>query len=72
MKWTTYDGTEQSLAEEFELPGQVRHIDWESLETEEPEPYSLEPVDSEEDLVGRDQVLHDLMRRTKAQSVSSS
>lgn len=72
VKWTTYDGTEQSLAEEFELPGQVRHIDWESLETEEPEPYSLEPVDSEEDLVGRDQVLHDLMRRTKAQSVSSS
>ena len=68
--WSNFDSTDNSSVVEFELKGQERKVDWDELDRAEP--YSLEPVDSKEDLVGRDMVLKDLLKRSRAPSVGSS
>lgn len=68
--WRDFDGSESSVVGEFVLKGQERQIDWTGLAQEEP--YSLEPVDSEEDLIGRDRTLDDLYKRVTSKSVGSA
>jgi hypothetical protein len=68
--WKNFDKSEGK--EEFclELESQDHDIDWESLAIEEP--YSLEPVITEDELVGRTEQLNGLIARAKANSVGSS
>ncbi len=69
--WTNFDNSKGKEEFELELEGQNSDIDWEKLVIEEP--YSLEPVETEDELVGRKDVLDQLIRSASAKnSVGSS
>lgn len=70
LRWINYDNSSNKEKFKFELMGQPTNVDWNSLEQEEP--YSLEPVETEEELVGRKEVLEQLVSRAKAKSTVSS
>lgn len=70
ISWTNFDKTEDTIEELFELEGQRTGIDWESLQ--EDNPYDLEPVSIESELVGRTEILNKLIAQSKAKSVGSS
>ncbi|MFX0198989.1 MAG: AAA family ATPase, partial [Candidatus Hodarchaeota archaeon] len=70
LQWTNFD---KSVREEeflFELKGQRSDIDWDSLSKEDP--YSLEPVTTERDLVDRREILEQLVAQAQAESMGSS
>ena len=69
VKWINADSSDGRYTCLFELHGQRSDIDWEALEREDP--YSLEPVESHLDLVGRSEVLNQLVRQSRAKSVGS-
>lgn len=69
--WNNFDNSKDKEEFELELEGQNSDIDWEKLVIEEP--YSLEPVETEDELVGRKDVLDQLIRSASAKnSVGSS
>lgn len=70
LTWTNFDRTrkEKEFIEEFEA--QRSDIDWDSLTTKEP--YSLEPVETESELIGRQDVLRQLIAQAQAKSMGSS
>ena len=68
--WFNFDRTENKLEFDFEFEGQRTDIDWESLR--EDNPYDLEPVSTEDELVGRTEILNKLVALAKAKSVGSS
>ncbi|OBQ14554.1 MAG: hypothetical protein AN482_01590 [Anabaena sp. LE011-02] len=69
--WNNFDNSNCTKEFEIELVGQNSNINWESLNLEEP--YSLEPVETEDDLVGRKDVLDQLIRSANSKnSVGSS
>jgi len=70
LSWNNFDKTENKQEFNLELEGQNSDIDWQSLVTEDP--YSLEPVTTEDELVGRTDILNQLIATAKAKSVSSS
>lgn len=70
VSWHNADGSTMQRIELFELHGQRTDIDWDALEIEDP--YSLEPVEMYDDLVGRREIINQLVRQSRAKSVGSS
>ncbi len=69
VKWRNFSET-CSILRDLTLHGQRTDIDW-SLWTQA-DPYSLEPVSTDQELVGRKDVLNRLLATIKGQSVGSS
>lgn len=70
VEWRNSNETQETNTADYELQGQRADIDWENLELESP--YSLEPVETVEQLVGRREILKGLIRQAKARSTESS
>lgn len=70
VTWSNVDGTGGSSSEAIELLAQHAGIDWDNLE--QLEPYSTEPVTSDDELVGRSEILRSLVARVRARSMGSS
>ncbi|MCJ7515149.1 MAG: ATP-binding protein [Dehalococcoidia bacterium] len=68
--WVNFDKSTANKKFEFELEGQRPDIDWETLP--KMDPYSLEPVETEDALVGRREIFGDLIARAQAKSIGSS
>lgn len=58
VEWRNYDGSPASSNFDVGLTAQRRDVDWDQLRLEDP--YSLEPVESEEELSGRSEQLAQL------------
>ena len=58
VSWRNYDGSTVSEPFDIFLDGQRADVDWDALEYQDP--YSLEPVDSEEELSGRSEQMAQL------------
>jgi len=70
INWKDFDGTSYSHDFEFQALAQRENIDWDMLSKSDP--YSLEPVSGEQDLVGRKDLLNRLIGTSMAPSVGSS
>jgi hypothetical protein len=68
--WLNFDGTSGRESRMFELLGQQENIDWDHLTGEEP--YKLEPVTTEQELVGRSEILAQLAAKTRGGTVGSA
>jgi hypothetical protein len=69
-QWTNFDGSQESRSSLFEVHGQPTGIDWDTLSMIEP--YKLEPVTTQEELVGRDDILSQLAAKAYTESVGSA
>jgi hypothetical protein len=67
--WSSFDNKVASKQFLIELKGQDTNINWKQLE--EATPYDLEAVETENQLIGRDNILNQLKLRTKEKLVSS-
>ncbi|OQA00755.1 MAG: Archaeal ATPase [Planctomycetes bacterium ADurb.Bin401] len=72
LSWSNFDKTKSKKEFIFEIDGQRADIDWDSLATEEIEPYSLQAVETKEELVGRNEILKQLIAQARSQNVGSS
>lgn len=70
LAWKNFDSSEIKKEFYLEFESQSDNIDWDSLAIEDP--YSLEPVITEDELVGRTEQLNRLIARSKAKSIGSS
>lgn len=70
VRWNNFDGNQIELPFEFFIYAQQKDVDWELLS--KTDPYSLEPVTSFRDLVGRRDVLNRLIATASASSAGSS
>jgi hypothetical protein len=70
VHWRNLDQSEDRKDFEVLLEGQSSDVDWEHLAREDP--YSLEPVSTEERLAGRREILGELIARSTYSSVGSS
>ena len=70
LSWNNFDKTEQIQEFDFKLDGQRSNINWDDLAKKDP--YSLEPVSTEGELVGRDDIIRQLMAQAQAGSIGSS
>jgi DNA polymerase III delta prime subunit len=70
LEWRNADGRANVTDGSFELEGQDLEIAWERLEGRQP--YALEPVTSVDDLVGRDEILQELVSLVCAESMGSA
>ncbi len=70
VKWENADRSIVRHCYQFELEGQRTDIDWDQLAMQDP--YSLEPVDRYEQLVGREETMSQLLRQSRAERVGSS
>ena len=70
VSWHNADGSRIQRSLELELEGQRTDINWGDLELEDP--YSLEPVETHDQLVGRRETINQLVRQSYAKSVGSS
>jgi hypothetical protein len=70
LAWKNFDRSEIKKDFCLEFESQSDNIDWDSLAIEDP--YSLEPVITEDELVGRTEQLNRLIARSKARSIGSS
>lgn len=70
VTWHNADGSRIQRSLELELEGQRTDINWEDLELEDP--YSLEPVETHDQLVGRKEIIDQLVRQSRARSIGSS
>lgn len=68
--WVNFDGSIGSDNTYIEVFGQPAGIDWDSLIVREP--YKLEPVSSEEELVGRTDILGQLTAKAHSTTVGST
>ena len=68
--WSNFDGSSAHESGMFELIGQQANIDWDHLATEEP--YKLEPITSEQELVGRTEILSQLVAKARGARVGSA
>jgi hypothetical protein len=68
--WSNFDGSSGHESGVFELFGQQANIDWDQLATEEP--YKLEPITSEQELVGRTEILSQLVAKARGARVGSA
>jgi hypothetical protein len=70
LNWVNYDSKPSSLIFELRLLGQRSDIDWDEVARQEP--YSLEPVETKADFVGREEIVNLLLRLTQAKKVTSA
>ncbi|MFZ3171817.1 MAG: ATP-binding protein [Carboxydocellales bacterium] len=70
IQWINANGQSNNNTFELEVRAQRSDIDWEILIGEEP--YNLEPISSEDELIGRHEILQKLLARTKGPNVRSS
>ena len=71
LSWSNFDRSEpKSEPFLFDLPAQPADIDWDMLK--ETKPYSLEPVNRAEDLVGRKGLVAELVATLSADRIESS
>ena len=70
VTWHNADGSRIQRSLELELEGQRTDINWEDLQLKDP--YSLEPVETYDQLVGRKEITDQLMRQSRAKSIGSS
>jgi len=68
--WTNFDRSEGESDFFHEITSQRTDLDWEKLETEKP--YSLEAVETEEELVGRKEVIESLYAKLTSNQLESS
>ena len=68
--WLNFDGTSGRESRMFELFGQQGNVDWDRLAVEEP--YKLEPITTEQELVGRTEILSQLAAKTRGATVGSA
>ena len=68
--WSNFDGSSGHESGMFELFGQQGNIDWDHLAVEEP--YKLEPITSEQELVGRTEILSQLAAKARGARVGSA
>lgn len=69
LRWTNFDKSISEHSFFFELSGQRSDIDWKNLSMEDP--YALEPVSSEDDLIGRKDVLDQLLIQARSKALGS-
>jgi len=69
LDWTNYDGSTAHVETTLQLEGQRTDIDWDILAKEDP--YSLDPVTSESDFVGRSEILSRLVARAQGKKIGS-
>lgn len=70
IDWTNFDKTSSKAEDDFALEGQRSDIDWDDLARKEP--YDLEPVATADELVGRTEILNQLVAQVEAQRIVSS
>ncbi len=70
VSWRNADGSPNHRSLELELEGQRTDVNWDDLELEDP--YSLEPVETYDQLVGRKEIIEQLIRQSRAKSIGSS
>jgi len=70
VTWNDFDHSEHTSSEMFVAQAQRSDIDWKQLE--QSDPYSLEPVTTEHDLVGRRELFNRLLATLKASSIGSA
>jgi class 3 adenylate cyclase len=68
--WNNFDHTECNSEWAFTISAQKSDVDWNALE--QSDPYSLEAITSERDLIGRKDLLNKLIATLKASTVGSS
>lgn len=68
--WTNTNGQGQTKFFTIEVVSQQADINWENMARIDP--YSLEPVTTEEDLIGRKEIIEQLTAKVQAQSLGSS
>lgn len=69
LVWDDFDGSEQILCEILSISSQASDVDWENAGTRNP--YSLEPIHSDKDLVGRRTQLDKLVGGLLSQPTNS-
>lgn len=69
ISWTNYDKQTSYVESVIEFHAQRTDVPWNKLRYEQP--YSLEPISSEQDLVGRAEVLDELAASISARGVGS-
>jgi len=69
ITWQNFDGTQGVTRSELLLAGQRTDLAWDRLRFEQP--YSLEPVDTEQELVGRSEILNQLLVAAQSPRVTS-
>jgi hypothetical protein len=70
VSWNNFGERRSSDEPIFELVPQQAGIDWDTLRNRQP--YSLEAVETEEQLVGRSDVINSLLNRLRAEKIESS
>lgn len=70
IEWKNFDQSVSTKSFEFELQGQRSDLDWSAIELEQP--YSLEAVETVDELIGREKIIKDLLRQSRAKSAGSS
>ena len=70
ITWNNFDHSHHIANSMFVAHAQRSDIDW--IELEQSDPYSLEPVTTEDDLVGRRDLLNRLLGTLKAPSIGSA
>jgi len=70
LGWLTFERQEQNLSTIIEFHAQKGDIDWKLLSTLEP--YDLEPITSESNLVGRSETLNQLTGMTTGSAIGSA
>jgi hypothetical protein len=59
VEWRNYDNTIHFKEFDVEFSSQISNVDWDKLKLKQP--YSLKPVESEDELVGRNEKLNELI-----------
>ncbi len=67
--WKNFDGSEATRNELLTLERQSTNVDWDSLRLEDP--YALEPISREDELVGREDILSELEASLGGKTVTS-
>src|SRR5439155_6367837 len=70
VSWRNFDLSLAKHRESFQFDAQRSDVDWAGLTQRDP--YSLEPVTTEAELVGRADILAELVARAQAPSIGSS
>ena len=70
LRWINFDKSEGKESFEFRLEGQRSDIDWDKLAREDP--YSIEAIENEDELVGRTEILDQLVAQAQTKYLGSS
>lgn len=70
LEWRNYKGEKQEISFDFQCDAQRTDVDWDRLQTLDP--YSLEPIQSKDELIGRADTLNRLIGTSEASNVGSS